>query len=302
MRTKRRSFAVLWSAMLVVAATAQAYPARAADKRIVTVGGDVTEIVFALGRGAEIVAVDTTSLYPPEVLSLPKVGYMRALSSEGVLSLMPDLILANAKAGPPPAVTQIRASGVPFIVLSEQIGFEPFAERVSAIGAALERRDAADALVARLHRQLTALGHAVGQQPARPKVLFLLTTGERGAPLASGMGTVPAAMIDLAGGTNAVDAYSEYQPLTPEAAVAAAPDYLLVASHTLDLAGGRANVLKLPQVALTPAARAGRLVEISGDLLSGFGPRTPQAIAKLFLAFHPGASLPADVLAELGDR
>src|SRR5690349_9704764 len=64
----------------------------AVAQRIVAVGGAMTEIVFALGEGAKIVAVDTTSLYPPRAIAdLPKVGYLRMLSTEGLLSTKPDL-------------------------------------------------------------------------------------------------------------------------------------------------------------------------------------------------------------------
>lgn len=274
-------------------------PSYAADMRLVTIGGDVTEIVHALGRGGEVVAVDTTSLYPREVLRLPKVGYMRALSSEGILSLRPDLILANAKAGPPTSIMQITASGVPFMVSSEEIGFDALVQRVTKIGAALNRSEAADALIARMKRQFAELARIIEWTTARPKVLFLLTTGERGAPLASGTGTIADAMITLAGAINPIKAYAEYRPLSPESAVAAAPDYILVASHTLEMAGGRENVLRLPQIALTPAAQKGRLVEIGGDLLSGFGPRTAKAAAELFLAFHPDVAVAADILAKI---
>ena len=83
-------------------------------QRIVTVGGAMTEIVFALGEGAHVVAVDTTSLYPwRAVAPLPKVGYLRQLAVEGLLSTKPDLILADVDAGPKEVLDQLQSMGAP---------------------------------------------------------------------------------------------------------------------------------------------------------------------------------------------
>src|SRR5262245_31645671 len=73
--------------------------------RIVSVGGAVTEILYALGLEQRVIAVDTTSLYPPRALAQkPSVGYMRQLSAEGVLALGPSLVLAVRRLGHPPSV------------------------------------------------------------------------------------------------------------------------------------------------------------------------------------------------------
>ena len=101
---------------LATGAACAALPARAATpSRVLCLGGALTEIVFGLGLGARLIARDTTSTYPPEALALPDVGYLRALSPEGVLSVGPDLILAEHDAGPAEVVEVLRKSGVPWI-------------------------------------------------------------------------------------------------------------------------------------------------------------------------------------------
>ncbi|HET9067515.1 MAG TPA: ABC transporter substrate-binding protein, partial [Amaricoccus sp.] len=75
--------------------------ARAAGRRVLVLGGDLAEIAFAIGAGGEVVATDDTAIWPPEAEALPKIGYLRRLSAEGVLSLAPDLVLASPDAGPP---------------------------------------------------------------------------------------------------------------------------------------------------------------------------------------------------------
>jgi iron complex transport system substrate-binding protein len=286
MRLKFLAFALAWIC------AADATPAAAGPpERIVSIGGDLTEIIFSLGAGDRVIAVDTTSLYPAAVHDLPKVGYMRALSAEGVLSLKPDLIVASEKAGPPAALDHIKNGGVPFLLLTEEVGPEGMKKRVTAIAAALGRTDAGERLVAEVSTTLDRLSAEIAKRPERPKVLFLLTPGARGTPLAAGLKTTVAEMIALAGARSAVTAYEGYKPLTPEAAVAADPDFLLLASHTVENAGGSAKVLAMPQLALTSAAKAGRLVQIDGALLLGFGPRTPRAILTLFRAFHGDAAI-----------
>src|SRR5690554_4553900 len=85
--------------------------------RVVSLGGAVSEIVVALGQGGRLVARDTTSTWPEAVAALPDVGYLRQLSPEGLISVAPDLILAEEGAGPPEAVEVLRAAAIPFVTI-----------------------------------------------------------------------------------------------------------------------------------------------------------------------------------------
>ncbi|MFD0936584.1 ABC transporter substrate-binding protein, partial [Methylobacterium trifolii] len=81
--------------------------------RIASLGGAVTEILYRLGAGPRIAAVDTTSLYPAEAMrEKPNVGYLRALSAEGLLSVGPDLVIAADGAGPADVLALVREAGV----------------------------------------------------------------------------------------------------------------------------------------------------------------------------------------------
>ena len=80
--------------------------------RLITIGGCVTETVFLLGRGDDVVAVDQSSNYLSKIDGIPQVGYIRAISSEGVLSMFPNKILTTTDMGPPNVVEQIKNSGV----------------------------------------------------------------------------------------------------------------------------------------------------------------------------------------------
>src|SRR5262249_26212068 len=121
---------------------ANGHPARDAS-RIVSIGGAVTEILYALGLEQRIVAVDSTSHYPTQALREKRsVGYFRQLSPEGVLGLNPSLILAIEGAGPKQAMTVIEASGVGFVSVPDRFTGEGIIEkiRVIATAAGVERR------------------------------------------------------------------------------------------------------------------------------------------------------------------
>lgn len=246
--------------------------------RVVSVGGAVTEMVYALGAGATLVGADSTSLHPEAANRLPRVGYMRQLSAEGVLSLRPDLVLATAEAGPPATLAQLRASGVSLERLPVRHSVTAVRENLLAVAEALGRRAEGEALVRRFDADWSAVRERVARYPTQPRVLFVMAHG--GAPLAGGRDTAADAMIGLAGAVNAAAALDGYKPLTAEAVLAAAPDVILVTTQGLEN-GGIDGLLARPGIALTTAGRQRRVAAMDAVLLLGFGPRLPQAVEQL---------------------
>lgn len=260
--------------------------AAAAQERIVSVGGALTEIVYALGQGHRLVAVDGTSQYPAAADELPDVGYVRSLSAEPILALGPDLVLAVADSGPPAVLDQLRAAGVRVETIGNVPSPAGIGAKVRAVGGLLGVPDEAERLAARIEAELAGLAAAVAATTARPGVLFLMSAG-KGPPMTAGRDTAADAMIALAGGRNVLAGFAGYKPLAPEAAVAARPEIVLAMKQTVAAMGGPAAVLGLPGLAATPAGAAGRLVAMDGMLLLGFGPRTPAALRELARALHP---------------
>ncbi len=279
-----RRVAMLAAALLTAASAA------AAEPRIVTTSGSITEIVFALGKGESVVAVDTTSFYPRKVLSLPKIGYMRQLSAEGILALAPTIILASSDSGPPPVIEQLRGAGVTLAMIKEEHEATGVVPKIRAVAMALGDTEAGNRLADDVAAQFDRLAKRVARTTSRPRVMFVLSAG-RGAPLAAGRDTAADGAIRAAGGINVMDAYSGYKPVSTEMAVGSGPDILVAMQHTVEEAGGPEQFLALPQLANTPAGRNKRLVSMDGSYLLGFGPRAPAALTELAQAFHP--DLPA---------
>lgn len=275
-----------------------AQPAEAgATRRIVSVGGAITEILWALGAERELVGVDTTSLYPPQAQQLPSVGYARALSAEGLLSLRPTLVLATRDAGPPMVVEQLRAARLALHTIDIPHRLDGVVAAVRQVASLVGRTAAGEALASRLNtdgaaaerhvRELQARKGSAGT-PSAPRVLFVLSHSMAQVRI-SGRDTAADAVLQLAGGRNPLAEVTGYKPLTPEAAIAAAPEVILTTEQGLQAAGGIDGLLRAPGLAATPAGRARRVVALDALLLLGFGPRLPQAVVQLADRLHAGA-------------
>lgn len=255
-------------------------------RRVLAIGGSITEIIYALGQQERLIARDTTSSYPPEAEDLPDVGYMRALSPEGVLSVKPDLILSEADAGPPEAIEVLQEAGVPFEVIETSADAEGLIAKVRAVAEMLGVPEAADATVAALQTDLAQLAATSDEQPKR--VMFILSL-QGGRIMASGTGTEADAIIRMAGARNAVEGLEGYKPLTNEAVTAAAPDVILMMQRgaaTSDHDMANDDLFALPALSTTPAAEHGAVIRMNGLYLLGFGPRTGKAALDLHNAIY----------------
>jgi iron complex transport system substrate-binding protein len=261
-------------------------PHRIVSPRIVSIGSALTEIVYALGAESLLVGVDTTSMYPAAARALPQVGYMRALSAEGVLSLKPTLVIATTAAGPATTLDQLRATGVEVLVLPDHYDYHSVIDKIAAVGRVTGKQPEAEAMIARGRADMANLAKRLSTATGKPRVLFLLSMGG-GAPQAAGRDTAADGIIRLAGGTNAIDGYAGYRPLTPEAVIASRADVVLVTNQTVQAMGGIEAVLNQPALRQTPAGRSGKVLQFDTLLLLGFGPRTPQAAEELATALHP---------------
>lgn len=256
--------------------------------RVVAIGGTVTEIVYALGAGASLVGVDTSSTYPESATQLPQVGYQRRVSAEGVLSLQPSVVLATVEAGPPAALSQVQAAGVPILFVPAIATGAGAQAKIRLIAQVLGRVAQGELLIHQLNQELDEAQALVSRRQATPKVLFIYARGQ-GAMQVAGRATAAAAMITLAGGVNAIDAYTGYKPLTAEAVVTAAPDIIVLPARGLDSVGGVAGLLTVPGIALTPAGQHQRMIALDDLYLLGFGPRTGQAVRELASFLHTSA-------------
>lgn len=280
----RRGF-LLSSALLLASPSVKA----AAPRRIVSVGGAVTEILYRLGHDGEIVGVDTTSQYPADALKTKaNVGYVRALGAEGILSLNPSLVITIDGAGPPDAIRLVEQAGVPIVRVPDTPSPDGIVRRIREVAKAVEEGDQGEALVREVEGGFARLAENRSMVKRPIRTLFILSL-QNGRPMVGGRGTTAHAMLALAGAENAASSLEGWKPLSDEGLIAAAPEAIVMMEHG---PGGKAqDPFELPAFTATPAAVDRRLVVMDGLYLLGFGPRTPQAAQDLMAALHP--QLPA---------
>ena len=269
----------LWGAGALAAAPWGWASTDGGAQRVVSVGGAVTEVVYALGAQARLLATDTTSLYPEAATQTPKVGYLRQLSAEGVLSLKPDAVIGSGEAGPAIVLEQLRTAGVRVELVPTTHDWAEVQNKVKMVGQVLGLQSQAQALVARLEQQWQATQAKVRQATQKPRALFILA--HSGSPMVSGTGTAASALLEMAGVVNAVQAFKGYRPLTAEAMAAAAPQVIVTSTQGVEALGGADAFWKRPELALTPAFAKRALVAMEASHLLGFGPRLPSAVAEL---------------------
>ena len=254
--------------------------------RIVSIGGSTTEILYALGLESRVVGVDVTSLYPPRALAeKPSVGYMRALSPEGVLGLNPSLILAIEGAGPKDILGVLQAASVPFVLIPDPYSGDGIVEKVRLIAKVTGTERRGRCLAEAVRADLDAVAELRKRIDRPIRALFVLSF-LNGKAMVAGAKTAADGIITLGGAVNAITGFEGYKPVSDEAIIAAAPDVVLAMkrdSHpmTAEMAFDH------PGFRLTPAAERQAFVAMDGLYLLGFGPRTASAARELIGTFYP---------------
>lgn len=250
--------------------------------RLVVIGGALTEIVYALGEEKRLAARDSTSVFPDAARALPDVGYMRALSPEGVLAINPTAILAVEGSGPPEAIAILKEASIPLMSVPETFDRDGIIEKIRITGAFLGVDDKARALAEKVGADLDAITAETAKRPEneRKRVLFILST-QNGKVLASGKGTAASGILDLAGAENAAGDFPGYKPLSDEAIIEAKPDVILMMDRSGNHAAGNDDLRKHPALGLTPAVQNDAVIRMDGLYLLGFGPRAAEAAREL---------------------
>jgi iron complex transport system substrate-binding protein len=259
--------------------------------RIVSIGGAVTEILYAVGAADRVVARDDTSLYPPQATEKPSIGYVRALTAEGVLSLSPSVVIAVKGAGPKETIDVLEKASVPFVLVPDDHTAEGVGAKIRIVAAAAGVAEKGEVLAKTVEEDLASFAAMRDKITTRRKAVFVLGMSGGSATVA-GAHTSADAIFALASVDNALSAMQGFKPASDEAALASNPDAVVIMAErghalTPDV------VFALPVFADTPAAKEKRLISMSGNYLLGFGPRTAHAARDLAAAIYPELALPA---------
>lgn len=263
-------------------------PVAETPKRIVSLGGVLTDVLVALDQTDQLVGCDITSTYPAEVVAeLPKLGHISQLNAEAILALQPDIIFADsAQMASSAALQQLEESGVEVIGIVTSSSLDNSVRIAQQLQAHLSiDEQAIDALAQRIAQGEERLQAAAIQYQSEPKVLFIYARGT-GRLSVAGTGTGAADVIEMAGGKNAISSFEGFKTLSAEALLEAQPDVILMFSSGLASVDGKEGLAQIPGISQTPAFQQDRVVAMDGHYLLAFGTQAPEAVFDLAQQIH----------------
>jgi iron complex transport system substrate-binding protein len=255
-------------------------------RRIVSLVPSVTETIFALGAEARLAGRTDWCDSPAAARDKPSVGGMINPSIETIVKLRPDLVVATDEGNREETVVQLRRLGIPtYLVHAHRVA--EMLDMVARVGDLVERGDAVGPLVGSIQARIDGVRRLVRARRA-PSVLYVLWPEPLIVP---GRTSHITELIALAGGRSITAGLGEsYVRLSLEAAVARAPEVIILADHSREgTAAGRPSPEKWQRLTSVPAVRAGRLHSIDLSILHRYGPRVPDGLELLARIIHPEA-------------
>jgi iron complex transport system substrate-binding protein len=287
----RTRFVLAASVALAFVACARS-DGRGTANRVVGVSKQINEFMYAIGAQDNLVARDLTSIYPPAIRSLPSVGYHRALSAEGIISMKPTLFLTDGNVGPDAVLDQLKKVGIPMLVIKPGESLDSAQMLMVQLGKQFHREKAADSVIAQWRSGMDSIWKDTAQWTGKPHPrVLIMHFGQIGNSYLAVGGNGPATqMLHWAGATNAIDSTRSMTRLTPELIAQLAPDVIIATDVGFDRVGSADKFASLPGVNLTPAGRNKRIYRINEQELLYFGPRTPATVRELVPMVHPATA------------
>ena len=256
--------------------------------RIVSLNGDITEILFELGLGDSVAGVDVTTTYPAEAAELQSVGFGQMLAPEAVLAAEPTLVIGDEQVGPPGTIQQLRDAGVAVVILETQTTLDGVATKIGQVAEIVGAADAGTALAERVNGEIEAAKALVPSDAEPRKAVYIYARGPQTIFLFGG-GMPTQAMLEGAGlidGGAATGVFGP-APLTPEALIAAAPELIVLPEAGFGALGGAEALLAIPGIAETPAGADGSFLVYDEAYFFNLGPRTGQALEEFIRDVYP---------------
>lgn len=258
----------------------KAEEAQEQQRQMITAGGTITEIVYELGFGDQIIATDITSTYPASMQELPSIGYRNQIKAEGILSLGADVVLAEADYLSPQVIEQLKSAQVEVHVFPKPIKVEETHQLIDELSGYLEVPDRGQQLKEKLQQDIQELESFKSAHPKTAKIAFVMARGPETVFLA-GEGTFAHELFELAGLENTAQGFDDFIPLSPEALISMNPEYLLLFESGLATLGGKDGVSSIKGITETTAYQEGNIIAMDGHYISGFGPRVGKAALEL---------------------
>lgn len=247
--------------------------------RVVSLAPNITEIVFALGKGGALVGRTDYCDYPAEAGEIQSVGSITNPNIEKIVQLNPDIVIASThfqKA----VLTKLESLGITVAVLDGEDSFDGVYQTIEQVGKVLHSEEAAAELISEMKQKVADITSKV-RNACKPKVYYVVFYGDSGFYTA-GEGTFIGNMLNMAGAENAAGDFKGWQ-YSLEKLVEKNPDLLVCSKfyHTKEAIGGAPGFKDLK------AVKEGKILEIDHNLLDRQGPRLVEGLEALARLFHP---------------
>ncbi len=255
-------------------------------QRIVSLSPSMTEILFAIGAGGQLVGRDEYSVYPDAALNVPSVGAMwDELPSEAILALEPDLVLAAQIISEDQAAA-LRDLGLNVYWQANPNSYEDLWENLRDVGRLTGHEAETEILITDLEARVAAVQEKSASVSERPSVFYELDATDPSNPWTAGSGTFIDYIIDQAGGTNAASALQgDYAQLSSEQLIAVDPDVILLADAPYGTTAE--SVAERPGWDVITAVKENALYPIDPNMMSVPGPRLVDALETTAKLLHP---------------
>ena len=250
---------------------------------IVVAGGSITEIIYFLNLQNKLVGVDITSNYPLKAKKLPSIGYIRNLSIEGLLSLKPNLILAEESIGPPIIVKQLNKTSVEFRIIKNNYTIEGINEKFLCISKILDVEIKNNIDYKKFVNNVKKLKSFVKNNNKEKKDILLILMMKGTSPIIAGKNTSGDGFIKMIGQNNSMGKVSGWKPVSSEQIIIANPNYIIVTKRALKDFTSIEKFLKLPGISSTKAAKNKNVFIKDGMSLLGYGPRTINVATEILI-------------------
>tara|TARA_B100000945_G_C20379077_1_gene596237 strand:- start:77 stop:967 length:891 start_codon:yes stop_codon:yes gene_type:complete len=249
--------------------------------RIVVAGGSITEIIYLLNQEDKIAALDVTSVYPKKTKEKTSIGYVRNLSTEGILSVSPDLILGEDDMGPPSIIKQLQELSLDVRVINEIQTAEGIVEKIRCIGEIMNLKNECEIIITqKLYPKIEELNKIKSNKKVEKKKIMLVLSMNGSSPIVAGANTSGDSFIKMIGGKNIYESIEGWQTVSEESIINYNPDFIILPQKELHKNSNVNNIISNPIFSNTIAGKENNFILDDGMAILGFGPRTINSALK----------------------
>ena len=249
--------------------------------RIVSIAPNITETIFALGKGDKLVGRTDYCDYPKEVSNITSIGSLTEPNIEKIVELKPDIVIASTHFKKD-VLTKLEKMNIKVVVLYGPETFDGVYDTISKVAEVINAKSQADKLVLDMKNKVSSINDKV-KDKNKPKVYYVVSYGKMG-DFTSGGDTFIGNMIEMAGGNNVASDVKGWK-YSVEKLVEKNPD-IIICSKYFDAKKG---IQQTPGYKDLKAVKDGKLIEIDNNLLDRQGPRVVDGLEALAKIIHPEA-------------